>query len=187
MSYYEQKLNEALDYLYKPSLLTPTGHKPIAYFVYKPKDAMIIAQMANSYLKSRAEYIGFKPIIVSLGKLLNDFVSNNTEYIGLWNSVNASREDQLHKSIRQEIERTKFFENELLRIQEEHLAEPNTLFILKDVEMIHPYYLMNNIETNIYNKIQLPILVLYPGEAQGTARSFLSIYGQDGNYRSLNF
>ena len=187
MSYYEQKLNKALDYLYKPSLLTPTGHKPIAYFVYKPKDALLVSQMAQNYIKSRAEFIGFKPVFVSMGKLLNDFISNNTEYISLWNSVNASQENLLHKSIRQAIEKTKFFENEILHIQEEHIAEPKTLFILHDVEMMHPYYLMNNIETNIYNNIKLPILVLYPGDAQGTARSFLSIYGQDGNYRSLNF
>jgi hypothetical protein len=55
------------------------------------------------------------------------------------------------------------------------------------LEMLHPFRMMGVIENNIYNHIKMPILVLYPGETLGTARSFLGIYNQDGNYRSINF
>jgi hypothetical protein len=66
-------------------------------------------------------------------------------------------------------------------------VESNALIVIKAVEMLHPFYMMGVIENKIYNKITVPILVLYPGETQGTARSFLGLYNQDGNYRSINF
>ena len=47
--------------------------------------------------------------------------------------------------------------------------------------------MMGVIENKIYNQIKTPMLVMYPGETQGTARSFLGVYNQDGNYRSINF
>lgn len=47
--------------------------------------------------------------------------------------------------------------------------------------------MMGVIENKIYNQIKIPMLVMYPGETQGTARSFLGVYNQDGNYRSINF
>ena len=46
---------------------------------------------------------------------------------------------------------------------------------------------MGLIENTIYNKITVPMLVLYPGEAQGFAKRFLNFYKLDGNYRSKNF
>ena len=58
---------------------------------------------------------------------------------------------------------------------------------LKDLEMLHPYSKIGAIENSIYNKIEVPIIILYPGSAQGTARTFLNIYTMDGNYRSKNF
>lgn len=187
MSYYEEKINRALEYLKNPRVLAPTGHKPIVYFVYNPKDAFCVSQMVTGFIRNKAEFLGFKPYFVSFGKALNDFITNNKDFNELWNSVDSSMEELLHRSIKQAIEQSHFFENEILRIQEELRAEPQNLIIITDVEMIHPYYLMGNFEANIYNKINLPILVLYPGEEQGTARSFLSIYNQDGSYRSLNF
>ena len=93
----------------------------------------------------------------------------------------------LYTSIRQEFESSQFLENKLLEIQEEYADDPDTLFIIKDVEMLHPFMMMGVIENKIYNKIKLPIIVLYPGTNQGIARSFLNIYPQDGTYRSKNF
>ena len=93
----------------------------------------------------------------------------------------------MYNSIRQEIDADKYLDNEILKLQDSLSSEPNALLVLKDVEMLHPFYMMGVIENEIYNKITTPILVLYPGETQGTARSFLGVYNQDGNYRSINF
>ena len=187
MSNYENKINGALEYLKKPSLLTPQGQKPIVFFVYDPKDALVVRKTYQAYIRNKAEYVGFKPVFVSFGKMLNDFISSNTEMIDIWRMLEASDENKLFRSIRQYVETEKIFEKEFLRLQEEHLGEPNTLFVFTDLEMMHPFYLMGTFEASIYNEIKLPILVLYPGDNQGTARSFLAVYNQDGNYRSVNY
>lgn len=187
MSNYEDRINKALEYLKSPRLLNPTGHNPIAYLIYDPKDAMAMSKMAQGYIQNKANYLGFKPVLISFGKLLNDYISNKTDRHSLWSMVDSNQEELLFNSMRQDIENEKYFENAFLNIQEEHISEPKTLFIITDVELIHPFYLMGTFEANVYNNIKLPVLVLYPGERQGIARSFLSIYNQDGNYRSVNF
>lgn len=98
------------------------------------------------------------------------------------------KEAQLYQSIRQAIEKSRFIETAILDKQAQLLQEKtNPLLVIKDVEMLHPFYMIGTVENNIYNQIQIPMLVLYPGETQGTARSFMGIYNQDGNYRSINF
>ena len=67
------------------------------------------------------------------------------------------------------------------------MTTAHPLLILKDLELLHPYDKIGRIEQLIYNKIDLPILILYPGNAQGIARTFLNIYPMDGSYRSKNF
>ena len=187
MSNYEQKLNKAFDYLKSPSMLTPTGDKPIVNFVYDPKDATEVRQMEQGFIKNKAEYLGFKPVFVSFGKVLNDYISNNTGMVALWQTVRASQENRLYQSIQQDVEDKQVLEAEFLRIQEEHLNEPMTLIVITGLEMMQPIYLMNKFEAHVYNKIKLPVLVLYPGEFNGMAKSFLSIYNPDPNYRSINF
>mgnify|MGYP000480127626 CR=1 FL=1 len=97
-------------------------------------------------------------------------------------------EPELYNSIKQAIVNDRYIEKALLEKQDQLLAEEeNPLLVIRDVEMLHPFYMIGAVENNIYNQIQIPMLVLYPGETQGTARSFLGIYNQDGNYRSINF
>lgn len=93
----------------------------------------------------------------------------------------------MYNSIKQEISSDEFFEHAILNIQEQFMNEQNVLLVLRDTEMLHPFYMMGVIENKIYNQIKTPMLVMYPGETQGTARSFLGVYNQDGNYRSINF
>ena len=81
-------------------------------------------------------------------------------------------EPDLYNSIKQSIVSDKYIEHALLEKQEQLLAdEENPLLVIKNVEMLHPFYMMGAVENNIYNQIKIPMLTLYLGEAQGTARS----------------
>lgn len=182
---YEDKIDRGLAYLKQPSSLNPTGDKSIIYIVYNPEDAFVMRGLANNFLRQKAEFYDFKPVFVSIGGLLDEYIQNH-DLSFLWTNP-AVKESDMYASIKQAIEDEKFFEKKILEIQEQNLSEPKTLIIIKDVEMLHPFYLMGVLENQIYNKIKLPIIVLYPGENQGTARSFLGVYNQDGNYRSVNF
>ena len=181
---YDDKIDNAFRQLSAPGAITPTGGNPIVYLAYLPQDVMIVRNALNNRLKPIAEYYGFTVHVVSIGQLVEQFIRSNS-YFQLWQSPIVGEAD-LFKSIRQEFEQSQFLENELIKIQDNVQGE-KPLIVLKDVEMLHPFNMMGAIENRIYNKIRVPMLVLYPGETQGkSARSFLNIYNQDGNYRSVN-
>ena len=183
MERYETKIEKALENLWSPSTITPTGGNPIVYMSYLPEDVMRVRDLATTFLPSKAEYYGFNVIFVSISKLIDEFISNH-QYLEMW-QMPIVNEEQLYSSIKQEIDNSQFLENELLKIQNEATGE-HPLLVIHDLEMLHPFHMMGAIENRIYNRIQVPMLVLYPGETQGTARSFLNKYNQDGNYRSIN-
>jgi len=58
---------------------------------------------------------------------------------------------------------------------------------LTDLEGIHPFTRFGPIEQSIYNQIEIPMLVFYPGNIIGNSLQFLGFYPQDGNYRSKHF
>ena len=183
MERYEEKIEKALQHLWSPSSITPTGGNPIVYLPYFPEDMMRVRDLAKTFLPSKAQFYGFEVKFVSMAKLVDQFISNH-QYLDFWQSPLVD-EAQLYKSIKQEIDNSQYIENELLKIQNETTDE-HPLLVICDLEMLHPVHMMGAIENRIYNKIRVPILVLYPGDTQGTARSFLNIYNQDGNYRSIN-
>lgn len=182
---YEDKLDQALQYLKEPSRLSPTGYSPIVYLVYQPEDVMTVRNLADTFLPSKAEFYGMKTHFISIADIIDDYI-NHHGYLDIWASAGVD-EANLYNSIRQEIVSEECIEKAILKVQQEYLNEGNALLVIRDVEMLHPFRMMGVIENNIYNKIKVPVLVLYPGETQGTARAFLGIYNQDGNYRSVNF
>ena len=184
MERYEDKIENALQQLWKPSSITPTGGNPIVYLTYHPEDVIKVRDLSNTFLPSKAKYYGFDVIFVSLGELIDKFITDSP-YRDLWLSPIVD-EMSLYNSIRQELDKSQFLESELLRIQDEQTND-HSLLVIKDVEMLHPLHMMGAIENRIYNKIRIPMMVLYPGDTQGKlARSFLNVYNQDGNYRSIN-
>lgn len=182
---YEDKLDQALQYLKEPSRLSPTGYSPIVYLVYQPEDVMTVRNLADTFLPSKAEFYGMKTHFISIGDLIDEYV-NHHEYLEDWTDKSVS-ESEMFESIRQEIENSRYLEDAIMKIHNDKKKEENALLVIRDLEMLHPFYMMGTIESKIYNQLEVPILVLYPGETQGHARSFLQIYDQDGNYRSINF
>ena len=185
MGQYDDKIEKALQYLKNPSRITPTGYSPIVYVVYQPEDMLMVRSIIDTFLCAKADFYGFKAHIISMGELLDKYI-NNHDYREIWTDPSVN-EDEMYNSIKQEIVSDGYLEKSILQIHDELLADGNALLVIKDVEMLHPFYMMGVIENKIYNKIKVPILVFYPGETQGTARSFLGVYNQDGNYRSINF
>lgn len=185
MGRYEDKLDQALQYLKEPSRLSPTGYSPIVYLVYQPEDVMTVRNLVDTFLSSKAEFYGLKTHFLSMGEIIDQYI-NHHGYLDIWASP-AVNEENLFNSIRQEVVSEESLEKAILEAQEEYLSEGNALLVIRDLEMLHPFRMMGVIENSIYNQIKVPILVLYPGETMGTARSFLGIYNQDGNYRSVNF
>lgn len=185
MALYEDKIEQALTYLKSPSKLSPTGNSPIVYITYQPEDVFTVRGLLNTYLAPKVEYYGFTPHYISLNAIIDDFITKH-EYLDIWTDSSVT-EEEMYESIKQEIARSRCIEKGILAIQDKYMDGEHPLIVIKDVEMLHPFYMMGVIENAIYNQVKIPMLVLYPGENQGTARSFMGVYNQDGNYRSINF
>ena len=185
MQLYEQKFENALAYMQSPGVLNPTGDKPICYVIYDVEDVMEIRNLINTSLKPKAAFYGYKMHVLSINDIIQDYIQNN-EYKDLYWEGDVPEKD-LYDSIRTEINSSSCIEDGIIAKQDEIKNDGNPLLVIKDLEMIHPYSKIGAIENAIYNKIEIPIIILYPGSAQGTARTFLNIYTMDGNYRSKNF
>jgi len=185
MEHYEDKIDRALQYLKEPSRTDARGYAPIVYLIYPPEDVMVVRNIVKTFLGPKADYYGFSTFFISMGEMIDRYI-NNHEYREFWTEPDVE-ENAIYNSIKQEIESSGLFEKSILEKQDALSSEQRPLLVLQDLEMLHPFYMMGVIENKIYNKITVPTLVLYPGEAQGNARSFLSIYQHDGNYRSINF
>ena len=123
--------------------------------------------MIPLHLIPKAKFHGFADVkILSIGKVLQEYIHNHEYYDEVW--VDEDNEFDLYESIRQEIQDNSVVANSILAVQQEMMATAHPLLILKDLELLHPYDKIGRIEQLIYNKIDLPILILYPGSAQGT-------------------
>ena len=186
MQLYENKVDDALRYLSRPDILHPTGDKPICYVTYDVEDVMIIYRQIDTMIVPKARYYDFDPVVVSLGKVIQDYITSSEYYNDLQDP--SIEETDLFDSLRNELAENNVIANRLLEIQNElKSSKKNPLMIIKDLELLHPYAKLGPIEQIIYNQIEVPMLVLYPGNTQGTARQFLNIYTMDGSYRSKNF
>jgi hypothetical protein len=187
MQLYEQKIEDALTYLCRPDILHPTGDRPICYVNYDVEDAMVVNRMVGSHLIPKAHYYGFTDTkVVSLANELRNYIDKH-DYYDLWCN-DEIQEDELYNSIRNEVLENKVLPNRILDIQDEMSKLEHPLLVMKDLEFIHPFDKIGRVEQVIYNQIEIPMLVLYPGRVQGAnARTFLNIYPMDGSYRSENF
>lgn len=61
------------------------------------------------------------------------------------------------------------------------------ILLVTDLEALHPYTRIGAIESQLYGSFTVPTIFFYPGTRTGKTRlSFLGIYPEDGNYRSVH-
>ena len=93
----------------------------------------------------------------------------------------------VYESLGENLKNQQVIENAILSKQEEVKQLKNGILFITDVEAIHPYTRFGPIEQKIYNQIEIPMIIMYPGEISGSALKFLGFYPEDGNYRSKHF
>lgn len=185
MQQYEEKIDHAINYLLSPGVLNSTGNKPVCYVTYDVKDAVAVMRLVSSTLPPKARHYGFDANIVSFKDIVFDFIKNH-EYYDIWSQTGDFSETNLFDSIRVELQHDNYLANKIRELQAELKNHDKPLIVFTDLEWLHPFDKIGRVEQIIYNEIELPMLILYPGQSQGTARTFLNIYPMDGNYRSKN-
>ena len=94
---------------------------------------------------------------------------------------------EVYGSLGENLKNQGILEDAILNKQVEAKKEKNGVLLITDVEAIHPFIRFGPVEQKIYGKVEVPIMVLYPGEISGSALKFLGFYPEDGNYRSKHF
>ncbi len=193
MQNYEEKIDRALVYLQSPGLLNATGDHPVCYVTYDVSDAFRIQRMIDSDIRAKAAHAGFNVHLVSIKDIITNFIKNH-DYYEAWTMEDGLNEEEVFHSISQAFQDNDTWASNLDPISEVILAKQKEvkgsgkpLLVFHDLEWLHPFDRIGRIEALIYKRIEVPMLILYPGQSQGTARTFLNIYPMDGNYRSKNF
>lgn len=186
MQRFEEKIDAALSHLSRPGILNATGDRPICYVTYPMSDALSIQSKIESELRPKAIHFNFTMYVLSMADVIKSSIRDH-DYYSIWNCEEDITEEDLFQSIKTEIQNSSSVASAISAKIDEHKSSNHPLLIIKDLEWLHPFDKIGRIEQIIYKHIDIPVLVLYPGEIQGNARTFMGIYPMDGNYRSKNF
>jgi hypothetical protein len=186
----DNKFKAIMDHLANPGPSHYSGDKQVYYLTYDPSRIIEVKRNLSNWL-SLAKGYQYNCAVLSLSKLMNDFFRNNPrrskwavpDTSDEYSSITEFFKDDLGSMI---IE-NRVIESAILNEQKKMVSIPNPLLILTDLEAIHPFTRLGPVEQNVYNEIEIPLLILYPGSLSGSSLEFLGFYPPDGNYRSKHF
>ena len=182
----ESQLDRAFDELCavlgKPDRLNPAQSDPIFYLVYPPDQMLAVKRKLPAWL-GRLRNTGFHSLIVSLGDLVRELVDASGRWEAWLELEPEAEPGDLNRAIRDVLTH----DNALVNCVAERIAAggDDTVVLLTECELLHPYYRTRAIESALAGRIPHPTVVLYPGRRVGQyGLHFLGFYPEDGNYRS---
>ena len=177
-----------LESLLEPKTYDHGGDKTICYLTFGTEEIINVKRKLNEVWIALAKNKGLKVTILSLHGVLKNFFKEDEYRIeaGL-DAVEYEEETiEVYHSLGENLKNQEVIEEAILEAQKKVDPKKGVLFIT-DVESIHPFTRFGPVEQKIYNKINVPVVVFYPGDITGTALKFLGFYPEDGNYRSKHF
>jgi len=183
------KFTSVLDFIEHPVTNHHAGDKPVCYLTFEAEEILQVKKNLNSWI-SLAKGKGFNIQILSIVDILNSFFRSNPRrdtWLNFDTGLGKDEIDELFEGLGSNVRENKIIENAILNAQSEILNLPKPALIITDLEAIHPFSRFGRIESNIYNQIEIPIIILYPGKLDGSSLEFLGFYPPDGNYRSKHF
>lgn len=184
----DNKYRALLESLLEPKTYDHGGDKTICYLTFDTEDIINVKRKLNQVWVELAKNKGLEVKVLSLHEVLKNFFKKDEYRIeaGLDAAEYEDETIEVYHSLGENLKNQEIIENAILQAQQKVDQDSGVLFIT-DLETIHPYTRFGPIEQKIYNKINVPIVVFYPGEKTGTALKFLGFYPEDGNYRSKHF
>lgn len=184
------KFKAIMEYLMHPTSHHHTGDKMICYLTYDPNESIEVKRKVGTWL-SLARGYSYSVDTLSLATLLNDYFKQNPRR-SKWMipDVDDGQEviaEFFKNDLGSLIIENKVIEAAILEKQQELMNLDKPLLIITDVEAIHPFTRFGPVEQNIYPELNIPLIILYPGNINGSSLEFLGFYPQDGNYRSKHF
>jgi hypothetical protein len=186
----DNKFKLILDYVANPASNHHAGDKLICYLTFDASQSIEVKRKLSSWL-SLARGYGYNYQTISIAAVVNDFFQQNPRRKNWVLPEIEDGKDVISEFFKDDlgslISENGVIENAILERQASLMDQPNPLLIITDLEAIHPFARFGPIEQNIYNALSIPLIILYPGNINGSSLEFLGFYPQDGNYRSKHF
>jgi hypothetical protein len=166
--------------------LRSTGGDPVYYLVFPPSDMLTVKRRSKAWL-AQLKLDDWNVNVLSLAEVIGDFFANHP-LREFWLSGEADHDlTDANETLRAALVDSAVVEQSILSALAALDAEPRGLLLITDVEALHPYLRIGAIEQRLQGKVNIPVVVLYPGVRRGQFNlSFLGIYPDDGNYRSVH-
>lgn len=189
MEQLDLKFKHILDYLDDPVAGHHSGDKQICYLTY-PLEQILEVKRKLEFWRSLASHRSYHCEELSLGNVIQEFFKKNPRRANWLAFSQIELHDELldlYQGLSSIVVENNVLENAILERQEILRKQQKPLLILSDLEGIHPFTRFGPVEQKIYNQIEIPLIILYPGDLKGSSLEFLGFYPPDGNYRSKHF
>jgi hypothetical protein len=189
MELLNNKLKQILLYLEEPGTMEHIGNKQICYLTF-PVEMVLDVKKNTETMISLIKHYKYEVQELSMGNEILNFIKNNSRRKNWMEFSKVEYVEEMNdffKGLSSTINENEVLENAILSKQRELIEKKKPLLLLTDLEGIHPYTRFGPVEQKIYNNIQIPIIILYPGELSGSSLEFLGYYPPDGNYRSKHY
>lgn len=170
------------------SHLRNSGGDPVFYLVFAPAEILRVKRHLKAW-KAQLTLFGWDVEVLSLTRLLDDFFKNH-KLRPFWLSGERSSPgdiESINTTLREALLSSNLVEKTILDVLAKLETKNKGLLIVTDIEALHPYLRIGAIEQRLTGKVNVPLVILYPGTRSGQSNlSFLGIYPEDGNYRSTH-
>ena len=166
----------------QPATLNPAKSDPLFYFVY-PVAQMLELKRRIPIWTAKLRNEGFDVQRISVSDLVWQLVDESGRYEA-WLELEAGADvEQINEAVRDVLRsEDRLAEEVAARIEQ---ASEQSVVLLTDVEMLHPYFRTRTIESKLHDRVKVPTVIFYPGRQSGQyGLHFLEFYPIDGNYRS---
>lgn len=161
---------------------------PILYLVFKPEEMLTVKRRMKQWI-AKLNLEGWQVHVFSMAEAVH-YILNKNDLRDIWleSEQDAPLDfDVINKTLTDALTG----ENTLRDMIEERLialkGQDNAVLFITDLEALHPYLRVGTIEQGLQGRFTVPTIILYPGKRSGrTTLSFLGIYPEDGNYRSIH-
>ena len=167
--------------------LTHASFEPIYYLVFPPIQILNVKRDLPAWT-SKLRKEGWDVTRFSIAEAIADLVTL-APLRKLW--VDADRKAPLQWKKTNDAITNYLVQGALTNRLEASLASLNgrkdAILLVTDLEALHPYMRIGQIEGELGGKFRVPTVFFYPGVRTGKTRlKFLGFYHEDGNYRSVH-
>ena len=161
---------------------------PVFYLVFKPEEMLTVKRRMKQWV-AKLNIEGWKVHTFSMAEVVHKiFKKNDLREIWLDSEQDAPLDfDSINETLADALTGENTLRNKLEERLKSLKGQDDTVLFITDLETLHPYLRVGTIEQGLQGRFTVPTVILYPGKRSGrTTLSFLGIYPEDGNYRSIH-